>query len=72
MNTSEGRRRTRAEALAEVLNTVRTIRPPARKPQGWVTEFNRGVESIARLLENQIAQAEGRVPWRRKRGPGSA
>ena len=66
--TSEGRRRVRAEALAELCEAIGAIRAPAGKPQGWVTEFNRGLAATSRLLGNQIAQAEGRVLRRPKNG----
>jgi hypothetical protein len=70
-NTSETRRRIRAEALAEVRKAIGDVRAPAGKPQGWVTEFNRGLAAASRLLENQIAQAEGRVVRREKRRRGA-
>lgn len=60
-NTTENRRGVRIEALGEVLKAVRGIAPPPGKGPGWVTEFGRGVKAIARVLENQIAQAERRI-----------
>jgi hypothetical protein len=65
-NTSEGRRQVRAEALAAALEAVRSIRCPEGRRPGWATEFTRGMQSVCRLLENQIAQAEGRVTFRPK------
>jgi hypothetical protein len=69
-NTTEGRRQVRADALGQVRQAVVAIRAPAGRPQGWVTEFNRGVAAVVRLLENQIAQAEGRVRSQPKRAGG--
>ena len=71
-NSTPGRRQVRAEALAAVRRAIADLRAPAGRPAGWVTEFNRGVAAVSRLLENQIAQAEGRVlpGARRDRGGG--
>ena len=70
VNTTEGRRKIRAEALAELRRAIGETKPPAGKPQAWVTEFTRGVAALSRLLDNQIAQAEGRVLRRRRHGGG--
>ena len=67
-NTTEGRRRVRAQALEELLDAVRRIAPPDGKTPGWITEFTRAAASICRTLENQLAQAAGDVFPRRKRG----
>jgi len=69
-NSTQGRRLVRADALAAVRHAVTAMHAPAGRPQGWVTEFNRGVAAASRLLANQIAQAEGRVVPRPRRGRG--
>ena len=61
MNTSQARRQARSEAIAEVLTRLREIRCPPGKPPGWATEFSQAVAAATRVLENQLAQAEGCV-----------
>lgn len=60
-NTTDGRRATRVEALTDVLKAVRGISCPSGHSKGWATEYERGIGAIAAVLNNQIAQAEGRV-----------
>ena len=66
MNTSEGRRRIRADSLTHVLRSVNELCPPVEKSPGWRTEFARGVSAISRVLENQIAQAADPFPSRKR------
>jgi hypothetical protein len=67
-NTSEIRKRIRAEALSELRRSLAEMRPPAGKPPAWLTEYARGLAAVSKLLENQIAQAEGRIVRRRRSG----
>ena len=62
----------RAEALTEVLRGVRSLGCPEGKDAIWEGEFANAVDAIARMLENQIAQAEGRVIFRRRKPPRSS
>ena len=49
-NTSDQRRRTRAEALEHVFLAVNQA---SNKGQGWKTEFDSAMRAISRVLENQ-------------------
>ena len=70
-NMIPARKVIRAGALKEVLGNIRALRCPAGKDTVWEREFTDAVGAIAKTLENQIAQAEGRVIFRRGRGGGS-
>jgi hypothetical protein len=72
-NTIRPRKVIRAEALKEVLDMIRTLRCPPGKDVVWEREFADAIDAIARMVENQIAQAEGRVTFRRGyRGGGAS
>ena len=62
----------RAEALRDLLEAIRGLRCPLDKDATWQREFSDAVDAVNRMLENQIAQAEGRIAFRKRqqRPPG--
>jgi hypothetical protein len=74
-NMIRPRKAIRAEALRAVAADIRQLRCPTGQEQLWEREYRDAIDAVVRTLENQIAQAEGTVTFRRARpqeggGPG--
>lgn len=58
-NAIRPRRVTRAEALRAVAADVRALRCPPGRDAIWEREYSDAIGAVVRMLQNQIAQAEG-------------